>query len=215
MPGYRSLMADMLGLRFIATRGPIDEIDRRLAGPALDAGPIKPLARTPDAYIYENLNALPRALVAPEARQADFAAMLETGSWPQGFDPRRAVLLAKVPPRPGCAPLSQASVPPAAVIVAYQNTAVTIDVASPGCGYLVLNDAWQRWWTVSVNGEPGAVLRANVLFRAVAIPAGRSTVTFRFEPFKGLGRDLVDRASARLGPAGEALALWLSRISGP
>jgi hypothetical protein len=215
MPGYRSLMSDMLGLRFIATRGPIDEIDRTLTGPALEAGPIKPLARTRDSYIYENLNALPRTLVVPEARAADFAAMLASGSWPQDFDPRRAVLLAEVPPRPACAPSPSAPVLPAAAIVGYANTVVTVEVSSPGCGYLVLNDAWQRWWTVSVNGAPAALLRANVLFRAVAVPAGRSTVTFRFKPFKGLGRDLIGRAGARFGPAGEALAGWLAPVGAP
>ena len=29
MPSYRSLLADMLGLRFIATGGPVEEIDKR------------------------------------------------------------------------------------------------------------------------------------------------------------------------------------------
>ncbi len=33
-----------------------------------------------------------------------------------------------------------------------------------------------------MNGEPVPVYRANVMFRAVPVPAGESTVVFTFEP---------------------------------
>jgi hypothetical protein len=48
---------------------------------------------------------------------------------------------------------------------------------------LVLNDVWHPWWGVCVDGVPADMLKANVLFRAVAVPAGRHTVRFAFHPF--------------------------------
>lgn len=212
MPGYRSLLADMLGLRFIASRVPLGEIDRSLGAKPL-LGQLRSIGRTDDAFLYENTNALPRVMVVPEARTADFGALLETGAWPADFDPRRTVLLRELPAAASCAPAQ--GMQPSAAIRSYRNSSVTVEVTSPGCGYLVLNDAWQRWWTAEVNGRPAPVLRANVLFRAVAVPPGRSIVTFRFRPFAGLAADVAARVPepiARLiSSLKEAASAWLPR----
>ncbi|MCX7339971.1 MAG: hypothetical protein NT037_05500 [Hyphomicrobiales bacterium] len=188
-PGYRSLLADMLGLRFIVSRVPVEEVDRMLP-----AGVLQLIGRTADGYIYENSTALPRVLVVPEAREAKIEAIIATGIWPRDFDPRRMVTLAELPPPAPCA-AAPADTPGAASasIRAYGNCVVTVDIVSPSCGFLVLNDAWQRWWTVEVNGQTQVLLRGNVLFRAVQVPAGRSTVVFRFEPFRGLALDVAER----------------------
>jgi hypothetical protein len=74
----------------------------------------------------------------------------------------------------------------------YGTTTVTLDVDAPRGGYLVLNDVWHHWWRVEVNGQPTDLLRANVLFRAVAVPPGRSSVRFTFRPLDGLMRDIVE-----------------------
>ncbi len=190
-PGYRSMLADMLGLRFIASRVPLEEVDKTLR-----AGAFRQIGRTTDAYIFENPGALPRAIVVQGAIAANAETILTTGIWPKDFDPRRTVILPELPaPAPCAAPL-QPEAASSAVITSYRNTEITIEVTSPGCGYLVLNDVWQRWWSAEVNGESEPVLKANVLFRAVAIPAGRSTVVFSFEPFAGLATDIARRTPA-------------------
>ncbi|WP_163362699.1 hypothetical protein, partial [Klebsiella aerogenes] len=61
-PSYRSMLADIMGLRFIVSGIPAGEIDKRLPPLALTL-----VARTNDAYIYENTRALPRVWVAPAA----------------------------------------------------------------------------------------------------------------------------------------------------
>ncbi|MGL4441434.1 MAG: hypothetical protein ACRCUE_19455 [Bosea sp. (in: a-proteobacteria)] len=194
MPGYRSRLADMLGLRFIASRGPIEAIDKTLTPALLASGPIRQIGRTADAYIYENRNALPRVLVVPEARTADTEAILSTGVWPTDFDPRRNVLLSGLPPAATCeAPIGTSPTTSSASIIRYANNTVTVEAVSAGCGFLVLNDVWQRWWSVEVNGQFEPLLKANVLFRAVQIPAGKSVVIFRFEPFRGLAGDIARR----------------------
>lgn len=195
MPGYRSLLADMLGLRFIASRGPLEAIDKSLTPAILANGPIRQIGRTADAYIYENRGALPRVLVVREAKSADKEAILTTGIWPATFDPQRTVLLSgPVEAEPTCA--AQNGTLPAsnsASITSYTNTIVTVEVKSTACGFLVLNDVWQRWWTVEVNGQFEPLLKGNVLFRAVQVPAGTSTVVFRFQPFWGLADDVSRR----------------------
>ncbi|MEN5081379.1 glycosyltransferase family 39 protein [Bosea sp. TWI1241] len=177
MPSYRSLLADMLGLRFIATGVPVTEIDKRLA-----PGDLVQIARTPDAYVYENPRALPRVLLVTEAQEADFAGILASGRWPAGFDPRRTVLLEGPPPPLPTGPATQGTV----AITGYRNTEVTLAVDAPRGGFVVLNDVWQPWWQVEVDGRPAPLLRANLLFRAVQVPPGRATVRLVFRPFRGL-----------------------------
>jgi hypothetical protein len=174
MPSYRSRLADLLGLRFIATRVPLEQIDKQLP-----ANTIKLVAKTPDGYIYENVRALPRVLFATEARQTDFAALLDTGNWPE-VDPARTVLLETV----GAS--SPKRRPGTARIVDCDTTVVTLDADSPDGGFVVLNDIWHRWWTVEIDGRAAPLLRANVLFRAVEVPAGRHRIVFRFRPLAAI-----------------------------
>ena len=181
MPGYRSLLADMLGLRFIATGVPAEQIDK-----TLKPGDLVQIVRTRDAYVYENPRALPRVLFVAQAERADFGAILASGQWPVGFDPRTTVLLERAPPPLPAGPAGPGSVR----IVDYGTTEVAVDADAPRGGYVVLNDVWHHWWQVEVDGKPAQLLRANVLFRAVAVPPGRSKIRFVFRPFEGLYADI-------------------------
>ena len=86
-PSYHSTLANLLGLRLIASSIPIEQIDLQLA-----RGELKFLARTQDAYIYENVDALPRVMFVREWEHANFEDIIETGRWPE-FDPTATVLL--------------------------------------------------------------------------------------------------------------------------
>jgi hypothetical protein len=174
-PSYRSTLADLLGLRLIATGVPVEAID-----PALRPGDLRLLARTPQAYVYENPRALPRVLFATDWRQADFRSLIRDGGFPD-IDPRRTVLLEAAP---AFAPVADAA--GTVRIAAYRNADVVVDVEAGGPGFVVLNDVWHPWWRAEVDGHPVPLLRANVLFRAVAVAPGRHTVRFSFRPFAGL-----------------------------
>ena len=67
-------------------------------------------------------------------------------------------------------------------IVEYDDTHVVLQVDSPAPAYLILRDAFYPGWTANIDGEPAPILRANVLFRALQVPAGESRVVFTFEP---------------------------------
>jgi hypothetical protein len=187
MPGYRSLLADMLGLRFIATGVPVEQIDK-----SLKPGDLTQIARTKDAYVYENPRALPRVLLVTQAQKVDFDAILASGRWPQGFDPKSTVLLDRAPPPVPTGPAQPGSV----TITDYGTTEVSLRVEAPRGGFVVLNDVWHHWWQAEIDGKPAELLRANVLFRAVAVPPGRSTLRFVFRPFEGLFEDIGKRLRA-------------------
>jgi hypothetical protein len=181
-PSYRSKLADLLGLRFIATGAAIETMD-----PKLKPGELPLIARTGDGFIYENPNAYDRVLFATAAQSADFERLLKDGQWPN-VDLKTTLLLQDAPPaaatrmRPG-----------QAHIAGYRNTEVVVDADSPDGGWVVLNDVWQSWWFAEVDGHPAELLRANVLFRAVAVPPGRHQVRFAFRPLAGALKELRTR----------------------
>jgi hypothetical protein len=182
-PSYKSPMANLMGLRWIATGVPAEQIDA-----SLKPGDLPLIARTRDAYVYENKDALPRVLLPGRAVRADFAAIMQKGGMPD-IDYRRFVLLdsaecAKTP----CADAAGADGSQGeAKILRYDNTLIDIEAnAPPSGGFLVLNDVWQDWQRAYVDGRPVPILKANLMFRAVALTPGPHRVRFQFEPQVGL-----------------------------
>ena len=66
--------------------------------------------------------------------------------------------------------------------VDYDETLVTLRVESPAPAYLVVTEAHYPGWEALVNDAPTPIFRANLLFRAIPVPAGESAVVLRFEP---------------------------------
>ena len=184
-PSYRSTFADLFGVRLIATGVPIGEIDKSLRPGDLDL-----IARTRDAYVYENPRALPRVMVVGNWQVADFNRLYVAG-WPATVDPRKTVLLSRAPASLAAGALRAAG---AARLVHYANTEVEIAVDAPDGGLLLLNDVWHPWWRATLDGQPADILRANVIFRAVVLPPGTHKVRFTFAPFAGAVADLAGLA---------------------
>jgi len=188
-PSYASMMANLLGLRFIVIGVPVEQVD-----PRLRPGELKLVARTTDAYIYENPRALPRVLFVKDWKEVDFDVLVTSGNWPT-FDPTQTVLLDAAPEideaivRLANHPTRSSNV----VILHYENTNVVIEVDAAQSGFVVLHDVWHPWWTADVDGVNAPILRANVLFRAVHVPAGRHVLTFEFKPISSVIADLGDR----------------------
>ncbi len=72
LPSYRSRLADLLGLRYIATSVPIDQIDK-----SLKPGDVMFVAKTTDGFVYENPRALPRAMFVSQSVAAGFDAIAD------------------------------------------------------------------------------------------------------------------------------------------
>ena len=119
--------------------------------------------------------ALPAAFVADRERP-------ETGDplvtlLDPAFDPRSEVVLSGA----GSAPGTGAANGIARIVSRTTDTlAVEAELAAPGV--LVVNEAFDEGWRADVDGRAERVLRANGLFRAVRLAAGRHRVRFRYRP---------------------------------
>ena len=82
----------------------------------------------------------------------------------------------------------------------YTAEQIEIEVNSQEPAILLLTDAWYPGWEATVDGEAVPVWRADLLFRAVGVGAGRHSVVFTFRP-----------ASVRIG-AGVSLVAWVGLI---
>jgi uncharacterized membrane protein YfhO len=81
---------------------------------------------------------------------------------------------------------------------AYGDDRVRLSASMNADGLVVLLDAFDPGWSATVDGAPVPILRADHVFRAVPVPAGRHEITFEYRP-----------ASVRKGAAFSAAALAL------
>src|SRR6516165_4617084 len=154
------------------------------------------IARTKDAYVYENPRALPRVMLLTDWRLANFDELLRVG-WPS-VDPRRTVLLKKAPI--GFSPSAAAGTVGSARLLRYANTEVVVEAESPAGGILLLNDIWHPWWRASIDGADAEILKADVIFRAVVCPRGRHEIRFTFHPFAGALAEVVGKVTHNARP---------------
>ena len=126
--------------------------------------------------VFRVPDARPRTYAVGGARVADGAAALRTLFDP-AFDPAREVVLAGGPGAPATSFFSGTS-----RVVSRAADRVRLEADLSGNGYVVLVDAWDPAWRVSVDGRPADLLRANVAFQAVAVTGGRHVIDLRYRP---------------------------------
>jgi hypothetical protein len=139
--------------------------------------------------VYENPAALPRATLVTRVEAAPFDRHLERLTQ-AGYDPRAQVLLAEtvagaLGPQGGSVRITR-----------YGLNAVEMEAESPGPAILRFADLYDPDWTARVDGRPVPIWRADYCFRAIALPAGRHRVEWKYES-----------RALRLGLAVSAMAL--------
>jgi Bacterial membrane protein YfhO len=103
------------------------------------------------------------------------------GPLSQRVDLRRSVVLpAELAPadRPQPGPTEHDR----AHVTDYRPHTIEVTTESPGRRVLVMTDPFDEGWQATVDGRRVDVLRANVAFRAVAVPAGQHVVRFHYRP---------------------------------
>jgi len=67
-------------------------------------------------------------------------------------------------------------------VLAYVPNELTLAVAAPRPGWLLVTDRWAPRWRVSVNERPVELFGGEFVYRAVQVPAGLSIVRFTYHP---------------------------------
>jgi hypothetical protein len=143
--------------------------------------------------VYRVPRPLPRVYAVGGARVADGNDAVRLLLDP-AFDPAREVVLSA-----GLSGRADPSFAGASRLLARDAGSVAVEAELSGDGYVVLVDAWDPAWRAWVDGRSVALLRANVAFRAVAVPAGRHLVEMRYRPATlpwGLGLSALGIAGA-------------------
>jgi len=164
-------------------------------------------------WVHRNEAAGPRASIVHHAVHArdDAEALRRIAE----VDPERAVLLPGGGPEErfgagGAAPGERA------VVTRHgpQDALVTAELER--AGWLVVAETWYPGWSVTVDGRPAELLRANHAFRAVRLEPGRHEVRFRYTS-SGWRAGLLVAGATALALLAAALARRFSarRAGGP
>jgi hypothetical protein len=165
-----------------------------------------------DLKLYTRVNALARAYVVTDATVLDDVAAGQRLA-DSAFDPRAGVVLA---PSTTARPVAESAstVPSTATIQADSPERVVVRATTSQDAYLVLSDSWYPGWHAYLDGTEAPIERADIIFRAVFLPAGDHTVEFRYEPTSLRRGTIVSGVSIVVTVlALGGLALWRRRRS--
>jgi hypothetical protein len=132
-----------------------------------------------NADVWEDQRALPRAYLAGRSVVEPAGQALERLAAPDLATSRGVVLESEDGPVPAAAASGDAG---SARVVEASPSIVRIAVDATRPAVLVLLDAWSTEWPATLDGAPVVTRHANLVGRAVEVPAGAHEVVFRFVP---------------------------------
>jgi hypothetical protein len=152
-------------------------------------------------------DALPRAFLVPRMRVVPEKGRILFTYYDKLFDPLNEVLLSKSVEFQE-SPQFKGKVEK----VIYNPNHVTVKTVQAGNGFLVLLDTYLPGWTVKVDGQEQAILKAYGSYRAVQLGPGEHTLEFDYFP-EGFKEGLIiTGVTPLLGLAG--YVFWRRRRSG-
>jgi hypothetical protein len=145
-----------------------------------------------DATILENAYAIPRAFV-PRRVVSVHRSQAGRRIVEPGFDPTTAATV-EVRPGDGDVAAGRGSVS----LAQERNARITLHADLTRGGLVVLDDALMDGWSVTVDGRPSSVLRADEVMRGVVVPAGEHEVVWSYA-VPGLRAGAIVSALTALG----------------
>ena len=97
-------------------------------------------------------------------------------------------------------------------VASYEPGRISVAVETAESAILVVGDAVYPGWRARIDGVEVPLMRANMLFKSVLVPAGAHEIVFSYEPNAfSLGARISVASLASLLAASLALVLWDSR----
>jgi hypothetical protein len=134
--------------------------------------PLPEVYSGPDARVYANPDALPRAFVVGAETVTDDQLRTVTAA---GFDPRATAAVSQR--------LNLSGGTGTARISADEPERVAVRADASNRALLVLADTWFPGWRATIDGRSAPILRTDQLLRGVVLPAGAHTVEFTYVPW--------------------------------
>jgi hypothetical protein len=175
--GYDCALARALGLEFVVLDRPIERVPHLARRPVADV-----LKAGPQVWIYRLRDPTPRLKFTRRIQVADADATGANGALLVNPSPDRVLIDDDTPPSRSY-PAQEQTRAGTARIVSWRPDRIEIETQSELGGLLALHETYYPGWTAEIDGVSARILRADVLFRGVEVPAGRHRVVFRFMPF--------------------------------
>jgi hypothetical protein len=192
--GYDCALAHALGLELLILGRPIEEVPHLSRRPVVDV-----LMAGPDVWIYRLHDPSPRLKFLRRVQVANADA---SGASDQPLvvpSPDRVLIDDHTPPKESY-PVALAAADTGtgqARITSWRADRVEIDVDSALGGVLAVHETYYPGWVAEIDGRRAPILRADILFRGLEVPAGAHHVVFRFAPFSL--ENLADALKLALG----------------
>jgi hypothetical protein len=136
--------------------------------------------------VYENSDALPRALYVKnvEVIQGKHAVLRRLAD--PSFNYRKTAILEEEPD-PLAAALEPTAVPtkpslPELIVKPRSESETDIIMDLPEPGFVLVNDTYVPGWHAKVDGNRSKIYRANYLFMAIPVGAGKHAIELEFKP---------------------------------
>jgi hypothetical protein len=186
--GYDCALAKSLGLELIVLGRPIED------GPHSSRRPVaETLLAGPRVWVYRMPIPTQRITFLSQVEVADTDAAMG-GRLAHEPAAERVLIDDDTPPRRRYEP-TEAPHKAEARFTAWRPDRIEITTEAANAAVLTLHSTFYPGWIAELDGKQTPILRADILFRAVEVPAGRHRVVFRFAP---LSLDNLRDALSRL-----------------
>lgn len=174
---YTKLGLDLLGFSYIAHKKSDDNRGWTFEYWKYPASTF-PLIMEDSAYrILENKDAYPRAFLVTNYVVENNLQKTLTALFSKYSNPRQTVVLEQKPS------FSQFSATEKNLsIVSYTPNVITLQSQTNGNTLLFLSDSFFPGWQATIDGKTTQILRADLAFRAIALPKGNHMIIFSYYP---------------------------------
>lgn len=130
-------------------------------------------------YIYENVNALPRAYLINQVKTVSNPDDVLINMSRGGF-----YHTAYVEESINATALSNGNHPKVIAVKNFfdQGDTITMEVDVDSTQFLVLTDNYSKDWSAFIDGEKTKVYRVNYLFKGIEVPEGEHVIEFQYKP---------------------------------